>query len=583
MAVVRKSRALTRRGVLKGAAAVTLGAGTVAAVSGDRTDAEKWDREVDIVAVGSGIGATTAAVTAHHNGDSALVLEKLPLFGGTSAKTVGVIWVPNNFALRARGIEDRKEDALRYMARYSWPERYSAEAPRLGLSEHAYALIEAFYDNAARATDSIREWGVLNLAEWRMFALDHSATDYLDNVPENKVPAGRALGTVGADGKLGTGRDMMEQMGAALRRLEIPVLLGHRATRLVQDGGGRVTGIEADANGTRVRIRARKGVIFGSGGYAHNLAALERYQRTALYGSCAMPGATGDFIGIAGSIGAQLGQLSSAWRCQVVLEEALASRTLAAGVFFPPGDSVLQVNRYGLRAVNETRNYNDRGEVHGQFDPTRAEFPNHLMFMIWDQRTAEAYAGTYPIPEKPEGSPHVLRADSLEALAGAIDARLATLVSRTGGARLDGSFAANLRRSVERFNGFARSGKDADFGRGAAAYDNEWHRAFSPMRKDTTWPANDMPSVTMYPLREEGPYYAVILGAGALDTNGGPVIDAQARVLDTQDRPIPGLFGTGNCIASPSREAYWGAGHPLGLSLTFGYIAANAAHAAGTG
>jgi hypothetical protein len=135
-----------------------------------------------------------------------------------------------------------------------------------------------------------------------------------------------------------------------------------------------------------------------------------------------------------------------------------------------------------------------------------------------------------------------------------------------------------LKATIGRFNGFARSGDDQDFHRGDAAYDSEWHLVFSPMRTDTEWAPNNGPSVTMHPLRDEGPYYAIILAAGALDTNGGPVIDASARVLNTEDKPIAGLYGAGNCIASPSREAYWGAGHTLGLSLTFGYIAANAAH-----
>jgi len=566
----------SRRRILKGAA-LTLGAGALA--SGPARAAEQhWDHEADIVAVGSGLGAATAAVTARQNGDSAILLEKLPFFGGTSAKTVGVIWCPNNFTLRAKGIEDRREDALRYMARYSYPELYSAEAPRLGLGEHAYAMLEAFYDNAARATESLRDSGALKLAEWRMFHLDRSATDYLDNVPENRVPTGRALGTLGADGKLGTGRDMMEQMAAALKARDVPVLLGHRATKLVRNDAGRVIGLEADSNGKTVRIRARKGVVFGTGGFAHNLNAIANYQRNSLYGSCALPGATGDFIDIAGAIGARLGQLAGAWRCQVVLEEALQSRALAAGVFFPPGDSVLQVNRYGVRAVNETRNYNDRGEIHGTFDPTRAEYPNQLLFMIYDQRTAEAYAGIYPLPARPGAAPYVLSAPTLEDLGKNIAARLQTLAAKTGDFTLDAAFAKNLADTVKRFNGFARNGKDGDFGRGAAAYDSEWHQAFSPMRKDSPWPPNPMPSITMHPLRDEGPYYATILAAGALDTNGGPVIDARARVLDTADRPIEGLFGTGNCVASPSGRAYWGAGHPLGISLTFGYIAANTAH-----
>jgi hypothetical protein len=465
------------------------------------------------------------------------------------------------------------------MARYSYPEHYSADAPRLGLREEAYALLEAFYDNCARATASLRDWGALNLAEWRMFHLDRSATDYLDNVPENKVPAGRALGTVGANGKLGTGRDMMEQMAAALKARDVPVLLNHAASRLLTNEAGRVIGLEAVSNGKPVRLRARKGVIFGTGGFAHNVNALANYQRNPVYGSCAMPGATGDFIDIAGAIGARLGHLAGAWRCQVVLEEALQSRALAAGVFFPPGDSVLQVNRFGVRAVNEARNYNDRGEVHGTFDVTRAEFPNQLMFMVYDQRTAEAYAGTYPLPQKPGAAPHVLSAPTLEELAKAIEARLETLATKTGAFALDAAFAKNLGATVQRFNAFARSGKDEDFGRGAAAYDSEWHQAFTPMRTDTSWPANTMPSITMHPLRDEGPYYATILAAGALDTNGGPVIDARGRVLDTRDKPIEGLFGTGNCVASPSGRAYWGAGHPLGISLTFGFIAANAAHA----
>jgi len=569
-------KGLTRRQLLAGAAAASLGTITLSASKAKA--AGTWDREADILVVGSGVGASTAAVVAHENGDAVIVIEKAPILGGTSAKSAGVLWIPNNFTLKAKGIADEKEDCIKYMARFSYPERYEANSPNLGLSQSEYALLEASYDNASDAIDTLREKGALKVAEWRMFALDRSAPDYLDHVPENKVPTGRALGPVKDDGTMGGGVEMMAQLGAALRERNIPILLGHRAMRLIVNEAGRVVGLEVDSAGQVVSLRARKAVIFATGGYVHNPDFVANYQRNHLYGSCAMPWATGDFINIAGAAGARLGNMSGAWRTQILLEEALQSSKLAAGVFFPPGDSMLLVNKYGVRVVNENRNYNDRTEAHGIYDASQAEYPNQLLFMIYDQRTAEAFAGAYPLPSKPSGATHVMTGDSLKGLAERIEQRLKEVSSRTGGFSLAPSFADNLKATISRFNGFARSGDDQDFHRGDAAYDSEWHLVFSPMRTDTEWPPNDGPSVTMHPLRDEGPYYAIILAAGALDTNGGPVIDASARVLNTEDQPIAGLYGAGNCIASPSREAYWGAGHTLALSLTFGYIAANAAH-----
>jgi len=250
--VDRKPQVVTRRQLIVGAGAATASLGVMTLSSCDARTGRQWDHQADIVVVGTGVGASTAALVAHENGDTVLVVEKAPTFGGTSAKSAGVLWIPNNFTLREKGIEDSKEDCLEYMTRFTYPERYSASSPNLGLSASEFDLLEAFYDNAADAVDTLRATGALNLAEWRMFQLDRSATDYLDHVPENKVPTGRALGPVTADGGIGLGVDMMEQLRSALQVRDMPVFLEHRVVRLVLDAAGRAVGVEAEtADGVR--------------------------------------------------------------------------------------------------------------------------------------------------------------------------------------------------------------------------------------------------------------------------------------------------------------------------------------------
>ena len=111
---------------------------------------------------------------------------------------------------------------------------------------------------------------------------------------------------------------------------------------------------------------------------------------------------------------------------------------------------------------------------------------------------------------------------------------------------------------MRRFNGYAKVGKDPDFDRGLHDYDKEFHRTMSPMRQDTRQAPNKLPNITMFPIAKKGPYFAFILGAGALDTCGGPLINEKAQLMGNNDKPIAGLYGAGNCIASPfSARKYW--------------------------
>jgi len=228
-----------------------------------------------------------------------------------------------------------------------------------------------------------------------------------------------------------------------------------------------------------------------------------------------------------------------------------------------------------VRVVNEKRNYNDRTEVHLTYDPNNAEFPNQLLFIIYDQRTAELYSGSHPLPATPTGASYVIEGATLDELARNIGARMEKIRDHIGTVQLSKDFSANLTQTCKRFNDYARKGVDPEFQRGAAEYDRAWALFFQLPHEGTRWPLkSDMPNPAMYPLQSKGPYYAMIVGAGALDTSGGPVIDARARVLNTEGKPIAGLYGAGNCIASPSREAYFGAGGTLGPAMAFGYIAA---------
>ncbi len=246
------AKRLTRRQLLAGAGAAVASAGTIALTSRSAVAAFDWQHETDILVAGSGVGASTAAITAHDNGDAVMMIEKAGFLGGTSMKSAGVLWIPNNFTLREKGIEDRKEDCVRYQARFSYPERFNPDDENLGLSHQEIALLEAFYDNASAAVDSLRGSDSLRVAEWRMFFLDRPATDYLDHVPENKVPAGRALGPIQADGNVGQGAELMTQLGAAIASRKISALLNHRAAKLIQDPHGRVIGIQRGPEGLKI-------------------------------------------------------------------------------------------------------------------------------------------------------------------------------------------------------------------------------------------------------------------------------------------------------------------------------------------
>jgi 3-oxosteroid 1-dehydrogenase len=568
-------KAMDRRQLLAGAG-VSAVAATAAACSKGASDTAgadaKWDHEADVVCVGSGAAGGTAAVIAAAEGAKVLVLEKMPIQGGTTAKSGGVTWIFNHFILKEQGIKDEKADALKYAVRYGFAREYDPSSPTLGLDETRYKVIEAFYDNGSDAIDKLRELDAVQFKQFRMFAVDKPAPDYADHLPENKVPTGRALEPATGSGSSEGGGSLATQLADYLKKKAMPIMLDTRVTGLIKDNSGRVTGVEADQNGKKLRIRANKGVVFGTGGYSHNVE-LCRLHQPAVFGTCSLPGSTGDFMTIAQAAGAQMGNLGLAWRSQVVLGEALANRGVGLGAFVLPGDSMILVNKYGKRVVNEKRDYNDRTQSHFPYDPAHEEYPNHLQFMLFDERSIDAFGGAFPFPVKKAEQPHLIEGASWDEVFGKVAAQLKGWEKQTGGVRLAENFAATAKATIVQFNDYAKAGSDPDFNRGKYLYDREWHLLFSTRRQGTTQPENPHPNPVMHPFADTGPYYCIILGPGTLDTAGGPQINEHAQVLAADGKPIAGLYAAGNCISAPTGQAYLGAGATIGPAVTFGYIA----------
>ncbi|MCW3041221.1 MAG: hypothetical protein JWM31_3126 [Solirubrobacterales bacterium] len=527
-----------------------------------------FDEETDVVIVGSGAAGWTAAITAVTRDAEVLMLEKADAIGGTTRKSGAWFWIPNNRFLREAGIDDRREDALRYMCRLARPELYDADAAAesFGLPREDFALLEAFYDHASAAVDELEQAGALKLF--------HPAElpDYYAQLPENRTPAGRVLMPLGANGEdPGEGEDFIGQLSSRGAELGVDVRCGHRVCALVLNDADEVVGVVADGPAGKVRVRARRAVVFASGGFAQNPEMRRAFLGGPVFGSCSVPSNTGDFIPMASAVGAPLYGMSYPWLGPVPLERGLRNAPDNWLMFEPAGDSMIMVNRYGRRFVDEKIQYNEITQTMWTWDPSRAEYPNLCPVMIWDQECQDRWQGTMwgnPIAPAGDDDGHVLHGDTLEELAAAVRVRLHELRGETGGYRLDDGFDEALKGSVARFNEHAAAGQDPDFDRGSAPISVFFQAALGEAR-----PGNEA-SPLIHPLSGSGPYHATILAPATLDTKGGPRTNDKAQVLDASGSPIPGLYGAGNCVASVSGKAYFAGGATIGPAMAFGYLAA---------
>jgi 3-oxosteroid 1-dehydrogenase len=323
----------------------------------------------------------------------------------------------------------------------------------------------------------------------------------------------------------------------------VQVRTNARADRLVLDGD-RVAGVVVNG----AALDAATGVVLATGGYSPDVQLRSLWLGRMIDFSCELESNSGDGHRMGLAAGADLGGMGDAWwmpHIPVGVENAVVNSAGSREDRMLP--HTMMVDATGRRFMNEALNYHDAGET---FPVRGGAIQHYPAWLLFDQEGVERYA---ILTWKVEGSRQA-GADWYHSAA-----TVAELAPQLG------IEPAVLTRSVERFNGFARSGVDEDFRRG----ENPWDLAWGD-------PACT-PNPCLAPL-DRGPFHAVRVHPGALSTRGGLRVDDRGRVLGVTDgQPIAGLFAVGNCSNAGPAGAYPGPGATLGAALTFGYLAGQAA------
>ena len=533
-----------------------------------------WNLEADVVVLGSGGAAMTAAIAAHDFGaKEVVILERSGMVGGTTAMSGGMLWVPNNEHQLEAGYEDSDEEIVSYLDSLSpgsldpetlWSFMQNGPEMLRYLADKTPVRLRAFtgfpdyqpyapgakpnggrsLDNEAFSFKRLGKWASRVNPSKMAYPLRGSLMEALTGALDEATLADRER----ADYR-GLGQALAGSLFLAVLDRGIPVEFEKRARKLVKDGDRVIGVIAEDADCKDFAVRARRGVVIATGGFEWNETLVKTFLRGPLTGPVSVPENEGDGLLMAIEAGAQLGNMQNAFWMQSVLEfepqhrSAKPNYLLGSDERARPG--AILVNQKGKRFVNEAANYNAVGRSLHAFDAGTHTHANLPYWLVIDQRYKDKYH-TFTSPPGGAVPPFMIQADTLEELAAKA-----------------GIDAFGLVAQVERFNQMVRNGHDDDFNRGDNTYDN-FHM----------WGDMDFePPYRTLGAIDRGPYYAVRMEAGALGTSGGPKTNAEAQVVDWNGNPIPGLYAAGNAMAAVLGEIYGGAGGTLGPGLTFGYVA----------
>lgn len=491
----------------------------------------EWDREVDVVVIGSGTGLV-AALAAAKAGKRVLILEKNTAPGGNTIVSGGVFWVPNNRVMKREGLKDSRQAARQYLQ-------------QLAQEQASDEILDAFLDNGPDMVDFLEANTDLKL---RVSKLMGEVADYHPEWPGSNIK-GRSLEpvqeTVGMAGGLLVTRILLAVVEAGGE-----LLTATPAKRLLftenAQGEREITGVVAEHNGEVISIAARDGVLMASGGFERNPEMKQHFLRGPSPYTLGAESNTGDGIHMGMAAGADLRNMNEVWGLTVYKGDAQANGARRGGIGLHAqierrNAGCIAVNRYGERFCNEAADYDSTWRsYHSWQNWGQLGYRNMPAYQIFDQNYREKYllAGKTVDETLPEW---VIKADSLEELAEKLS------IDKQG-----------LKNTVQRFNQFARNGVDEDFSRGESVYD--------------TYGVND-PAITLGALSKP-PFYGAEISPADLGTCGGLRVNGKAQVIDVFGAPIKGLYASGNTAGVGSPGAlYGGGGGTIGPAMTFAYIA----------
>ena len=553
----------------------------------------RFDREVDVLVFGAGMGGMTAALIGSLEGLDVLLCEKTTQVGGTTSTSAGTVWIPGSSQAARDGVPDSIDDARRFLdaeigpralavrdaflaagpaaldyldarteVKFRAPPRhpdYHSNQPGRALAGRALAPLafdgRLLGKDFARVRPPIAPFMVLGgmmvgkddipvllkpFASWRSFA---AATKLLLRHATDRLRFARGT-------RLVMGNALVARLYYCLKQRDVPIAFDAKLVTLVR-GKDRVEGAVIDIGDKRQTFRARRGVILATGGFAPNAALRAEFMgNVPAAHSNAFGGASGDGFQAARAAGAAVDDdhVSPAFYFPSSIHKTDGAETVYPHILLDrakPG--LIAVNQDGRRFVNESDSYHDF--VEGMLR-ANAVTPSVPAWLICDR----AFMRDYGLGLLHPGA----SARTIERyIADGYLHRGETLIALAQGIGVD---AKNLAATVEQHNRYAVTGIDEAFGKGGTEY-NQFNGD----------PANK-PNPCLRPIAQP-PFFAVAVYPSTMGTCVGLATDGDARVLDGNGAAIAGLYACGNDMASLFRGVYVGPGITLGPALVFAYRA----------